>query len=110
MVVMAAMTLVVALVVWLGIAAFCVNGARARGRSTVAWGALGLFFGLFALIALYVLPPLAAPEMRHSIQVAGPSPDGDLDRLGKLHELRAAGALSVDEYERERAAALETPR
>jgi membrane protein implicated in regulation of membrane protease activity len=100
----AAMAFTVGLLIWFGIAALCVNGARARGRSEVAWGALGLLFGLFALVALYVLPPSGAPSP--ATQMQGPSPDRDLDRLGRLHELRAAGALSLDEYERQKAAAL----
>lgn len=32
--------------------------APARGRGPVIWGALGFFFGIFALIALFRLPPV----------------------------------------------------
>jgi hypothetical protein len=93
----------VLLIIWLGMAAICTNSARKRGRSAALWGVLGVLFGLFALIALYLLPPSeteSAPTgvTTHSTITATPA-DGDLDRLAKLHALLHEGALSPAEYE-----------
>jgi membrane protein implicated in regulation of membrane protease activity len=48
--------------VWLGIAALTAETAPARGRSKWQWLILGLLFSVFALIALFILPPQATPE------------------------------------------------
>lgn len=50
------------IVVWLGIAALTAETAPARGRSKWQWFILGLLFSLFALVALFMLPPVATPE------------------------------------------------
>lgn len=37
----------------------CASIAKGKGRSPIAWGFLGLFFGLFALLLIAILPPLS---------------------------------------------------
>lgn len=42
-------------VIWAGFAIVTGLAASARGRSGIGWGALGLVFGVFALIAVLVM-------------------------------------------------------
>lgn len=96
----------IVLLIWLGIVAVCVNGAHMRGRNAAAWGLFALLFGLFAVVALYLLPPRVATTGGSARPIPIPPPDRDLDRLEKLHELLASGALSQAEYERQKALVL----
>lgn len=94
-----------------GIAAYFANG---RGRDPTAWFFLGFFFGVFALIALFVLKPLNVEEVAEKAET-GPSPaslqdeecrqkewfylDGERTQLGpvpfdKIGELFRAGTLT----------------
>lgn len=47
------------LVVILAIAWYTSQLAEQKGRSPLLWFILGMFFGIFALIAIYLLPPVA---------------------------------------------------
>jgi hypothetical protein len=47
----------------------CFRCAKKRGRNPHAWFAIGLFFGIFGLGALFLLPPL------NKLPRIGPSPD-----------------------------------
>lgn len=86
--------------IWLGLAAICTNSARKRGRSAAFWGVLGLLFGLFALIALFLLPPVKSKVSAQQVAALAPArQDGDLDRLSKLHDLLRHGAISEEEFE-----------
>lgn len=91
---------IVLLLIWLGLAAICTNGARKRGRSAGLWGVLGLVFGLFALITLYLLPPKKTEVSAQDVAALTPArKNDDLDRLSKLHDLRREGAISEEEFE-----------
>lgn len=46
------------LMVWLGFAIVTAFAASSRGRSTGGWFVAGLFFSIFALLAVLVLPSL----------------------------------------------------
>jgi hypothetical protein len=50
------------IVVWLALAAFTGWLAGAKGRSEVSWFFFGLLFGLIALIAVGLAPPLNQGE------------------------------------------------
>ena len=54
---------------WLCIAAFTRFVAEHRGRSGIRWAALGLVFGLFALLVCACLPrrPATEPESEWSV-------------------------------------------
>jgi hypothetical protein len=58
-----------------------------------------VFFGLFALIALYLVPPVKSASSGDATPRLESSPQGDLERLTKLHELLQAGAIGEEEYE-----------
>ena len=67
-----------------------------RGRSAALWGVLGLLFGLFALVALYLLPPVkSAVSAQEVAALKSARQDTDLDRL---HGLLRAGAISEEEF------------
>ncbi|MCB1909966.1 MAG: hypothetical protein KDH15_21605 [Rhodocyclaceae bacterium] len=44
------------LVLWIGFAILTAMAASSRGRSGFGWFVLGLLFGIFALLAVLVLP------------------------------------------------------
>lgn len=44
------------------IGAICYRYSKQRGRNPYTWFTIGLFFGLFGLIALFVMPPLNRPR------------------------------------------------
>jgi len=91
---------IVVLLIWLGLAAICTNSARKRGRSPALWGVLGLLIGLFALIALYLLPPVKSEASAQEVAALEPArQDTDLDRVSKLHDLLRTGAISQEEFE-----------
>jgi len=53
---------------WIVIALFTADQATKRNRNEVAWGLLGFLFGIFALGALFLLPPkLPASHSRPSL-------------------------------------------
>jgi hypothetical protein len=47
---------VLGLVLWVACAYLCYRNAPRFGRGSGTWGILGILFGPFALMALYVLP------------------------------------------------------
>ncbi|MBS0653851.1 MAG: DUF4339 domain-containing protein [Verrucomicrobia bacterium] len=44
------------------IGAICYRYSKQRGRNPYTWFAIGLLFGVFGLIALFVMPPLNRPR------------------------------------------------
>ena len=94
-----------------GITAYFANG---RGRDPTAWFFLGFFFGIFALIALFVLKPLnveeapskpkdeappASPQTEECRQKEWFYLDGERTQLGpipfdNIEELFRAGTLT----------------
>lgn len=44
-------------IIWLGLAIVTALAANSRGRNWFVWLLLGVFFGLFALIAVLVMRP-----------------------------------------------------
>ncbi len=52
------MNQLIALVICGIIGAVCYHYSKQRGRNPYAWLAIGILFGVFGLIALFVLPPL----------------------------------------------------
>jgi len=51
-----------ALLVW-----GCVSIAKGKGRSAVAWALLGVFFGIFALVLVAMLPRVDTAEERKAL-------------------------------------------
>ncbi len=47
-------------VVWIGFAVLTAIAASSRGRSGAGWFLLGLIFGVFALVAVLVMPRVSA--------------------------------------------------
>ncbi|WP_183077572.1 hypothetical protein [Paenirhodobacter hankyongi] len=43
--------------IWIGFAVVTAIAANGRGRSAIGWLFLGALFGVFALIAVLVMPP-----------------------------------------------------
>ena len=54
------MNIPITILCWLALSAFCYHTAKKKGRIPWAWFYLGLFFGIFALITLYILPSRSA--------------------------------------------------
>lgn len=46
------------LIIWILLAVACYSVAENKNRSGVAWGVLGLLFGIFALVVIALLPKL----------------------------------------------------
>lgn len=46
------------LIIWTLLAVACYYVAKDKNRSGVAWGILGLLFGIFALVVIALLPRL----------------------------------------------------
>lgn len=63
------------LAIWIGFAVVTALAAPGRGRSAWAWFGLGLLFGVFALIAVLVLPPVAPPAYRDLPPPRPPEPE-----------------------------------
>lgn len=59
------------IVFWLICAGFAAYIADQKGRSSAGWFTLGLFFGVFALLAIATVPALAKPvEPKHDFKRA----------------------------------------
>lgn len=54
------------LVIALVLGAICAAVANSRGRSALGWFFIGFFFGIFALIVLFVIPDLKEIEAREA--------------------------------------------
>ncbi|MDH0749531.1 hypothetical protein N5D61_24710 [Pseudomonas sp. GD03842] len=52
------------LIVWIAVAALSGYYAIQKGRSVVGWVVLGFFLSVFALIALWFLPPLGIDDKK----------------------------------------------
>ena len=93
------MLLLIILALWLGLAGWVASIAEKKGRNPIEWGVLGLCFGLIALVIVACL----SNEKTVAIEAPRPSPT---DELLKLADLRDRGALSADEFETMKSAAL----
>lgn len=81
-------------IVWLGFAVVTALAAPGRGRSGVAWFGLGLLFGVFALIAVLVMPPVvAAPPLP---PLTKPPPDAPRVKGPVLPPYHAVGSGEFD--------------
>lgn len=56
-----------AIAIWVLIGGITSHYAQQRGRGPIAWFMLGLLFGLFALLALFMMPSLAQDSEEQSI-------------------------------------------
>lgn len=52
------------LIIWIAVAAFSGYYASQKGRDVVSWVILGFFLSIFALIALWFLPPLGIDDKK----------------------------------------------
>lgn len=101
------------LLIWIGLGVVAAIAAQGRGRSFGLWLVLGLVFGVFALIAVLVMPtaqpatpaaPAFAPTPRASGSAASPSQgidwylegsgDYDFDIVGESHRQEALAAIA----------------
>jgi hypothetical protein len=63
----------------------CSHWAKQRGRSPLNWFIAGLFFGIFALVVLFILPIRRRTEASHS-EVPPPQKTPKLSILSPSHE------------------------
>ena len=96
--------LVIIIVVWLAPAVLIAKYAESKGQSFVLFLLLGLFVSwiVSAIVALLVTDR-SGPQ---PVVVTG-APVDHLDQLKKLTELRAAGTLTDEEFEAEKARIME---
>ena len=52
------------LIIWIAVAAFSGYYASQKGRDVVSWVVLGFFLSVFALIALWFLPPMGIDDKK----------------------------------------------
>lgn len=71
------MNLMIAILIWLSVGYITGRCAEKRGRSLMTWFILGMLFGIFALLAVFLLPPLAVPSLITETQ-ENPEPFLDL--------------------------------
>jgi hypothetical protein len=74
------------IVLWIVCAGICAIVAQAKGRSTLGWGLIGLFTGVFGVVVLAMLPALSergGSERTPSYQPRKPEPELPPLRLGK---------------------------
>jgi ribosomal protein L32 len=62
------------LLIWVGFAVVSGVIASGKGRSGIGWFVLGVFFGIFALIAVAFLPSLRPEEAAHQSHPLKASP------------------------------------
>ncbi|SEM49296.1 hypothetical protein SAMN04487857_102271 [Pseudomonas sp. ok272] len=55
------------LIIWIAVAVLSGYYANQKGRNVVSWVVLGFFLSVFALIALWFLPPLGIADKRSDI-------------------------------------------
>jgi hypothetical protein len=79
--------------------------AQGKGRSR-ALGWWAVFFGLLAILVLYLLPNIASPEVYIPHRSAVRKP-GIADELSRLAALRDKGALTAEEFDGRKRALLE---
>lgn len=68
------MNVTIAILIWLSIGYITARCAEKRGRNLIAWFVLGILFGLFALIAVFLLPPLTDESPLISVVKDGDEP------------------------------------
>ena len=56
------MVLTLSFIIWFLVGSICGYYALNRGRDPYIWFAIGIFFGIFGVIALFLLPPLESKE------------------------------------------------
>ena len=83
----------VALFVWFIPIFLCVWLAKKKGKDTIVWAILGLFFGLIALLILAILP--AEDQKGHATT-------DTVATLKGLEELRASGTLTEEEFQEQK--------
>ncbi len=80
----------IALFAWFIPLFLCVWLAKKKGKDTIVWAILGLFFGLIALLILAILP--AEDQKGHATT-------DTVATLKGLEELRASGTLTEEEFQ-----------
>ena len=71
----------------------CVWLAKKKGKDTIVWAILGLFFGLIALLILAILP---------TEDQKGHATTDTVATLKGLEELRASGTLTEEEFQEQK--------
>lgn len=85
--------ILVILVAWFIPIFLCVWLAKKKGKDTIVWTILGLFFGLIALLILAILPAEDQNKLANTDTVA---------TLKGLEELRASGTLTEEEFQEQK--------
>lgn len=84
------------LVLWIGFAVVTAIAASSRGRSGGGWFLLGMLFGVFALIAVLVMPKLSVEPVDTAVPLPGETKKRTELRLAKEAE-RARTAAETDD-------------
>lgn len=85
--------ILVVLVAWFVPIFLCVWLAKKKGKDTVIWAILGLFFGLIAFLILAILP---------TGDQKGDATTDMVATLKGLGELRASGTLTEEEFQEQK--------
>jgi hypothetical protein len=78
--------------------------AYRKGRSIVGWVLLGVFFSLWAVVVVALLPAKSSARETVTLSLDGetkapPSSTDDRDVMRELVDLRDAGVLTEEEFE-----------
>lgn len=82
--------ILVVLFLWFIPVFLCVWLAKKKGKDTIVWAILGLFFGLIALLILAILP---------AEDIKGHANPDIVATIKGLEELRASGTLTEEEFQ-----------
>lgn len=101
------------LIIWAICAGVCNGIAKAKNLNSTMWGFLGLFFGVFAVIAvLFAKSNTTKPETLNyatSGQLnSNLSSETDVERLTSLKKLLDNGVITQEDYEQQKAKILDS--
>jgi hypothetical protein len=102
-------------IIWFVCAGICSGVAKVKNLNQGLWTLLGLFFGVFAVVAVLFAKSQSAPVEQSNLVSQATTNQGnlsvgyDVEKLSSLKELLDSGLITKEDYEQQKSKILDKP-